>query len=92
VAPRFTELPAGQHFDDEVMPWVRDARMPSREEKRGEHEAASRPQGAVPGSTQLGYVVFERFAMLMVDVPDSDREALRERVKANLEEGMSDLL
>ena len=43
-------------------------------------------------ATQLGYVVFERFAMLMVDVPDSDREALRERVKANLEETMSDLL
>lgn len=42
-------------------------------------------------ATQLGYVAFERFAMLLVDVPESDREALRERVKAKLEDWMSEL-
>ncbi|MFP8874874.1 MAG: TetR family transcriptional regulator [Myxococcota bacterium] len=42
-------------------------------------------QAALLIATQLGYVAFERFAMLLVDVPESDREALRERVKEKLD-------
>ena len=38
-------------------------------------------QAALLITTQLGYVAFERFAMLLADVPERDREALRERVK-----------
>lgn len=35
-------------------------------------------------SSQLGYVVFERFAMLLADVPETERDALRERVRCRL--------
>jgi AcrR family transcriptional regulator len=37
-------------------------------------------------ATQLGYVAFEPFLMLLADVDEADREALRERVKLRLEQ------
>ncbi len=36
-------------------------------------------------ATQLGYVAFEPFAMLLVDADESDRDAIRERVKCRVE-------
>ena len=42
-------------------------------------------QAALLIATQLGYVVFESFALLLADVPEHQRSALRERVKAKLE-------
>ncbi len=46
-------------------------------------------QAALLIATQLGYVAFERFAMLLADVPERDREALRERVKGKLDAWVS---
>ena len=42
-------------------------------------------QAALLIATQLGYVAFENFALLLADVPEQQRSALRERVKAKLE-------
>ena len=46
-------------------------------------------QAALLIATQLGYVAFEEFAMLLADVPERDRDALRERVKGKLDAWVS---
>lgn len=61
-------------------------------EQRGiaEDDLDFKAQAALLIATQLGYVAFERLAMLFAEVDESDRDAVRERVKRQLDAWLED--
>ena len=55
-----------------------------------ENDLDFKARAALLITAQLGYVAFERLAMLFAEIDDSDREAVRERVKRQLDRWLED--